>query len=51
MAGVERYLIFLGPIFRLFLRLPMANFYWDTQLKDNGVYEERFAQPYLESQP
>ncbi len=50
-AGVERYSIFLGPIFRLFLRLPMANFYWDTQLKDNGVYEERFAQPYLESQP
>ncbi|MBC8505099.1 MAG: flavodoxin family protein [Anaerolineales bacterium] len=47
-AGVERYSIFLGPIFRLFLRLPIANGYWDTQLKENGVYEERFARPYIE---
>ncbi len=45
-AGVERYHRILAPIFKLFVRLPIASWYWDSQLKENGVYEERFARPY-----
>jgi hypothetical protein len=45
-AGVERFPKFMSPIFKLFLRLPIASSYWDSQLKENGIYEERFAQPY-----
>jgi multimeric flavodoxin WrbA len=48
-AGVERYPTFLGPLFKVFLRTSVASWYWDSQLKDNGVYEQRFAQPYLEN--
>jgi multimeric flavodoxin WrbA len=47
-AGIERYPAILAPLFSLFLRLPIANSYWDNQLKQNGVFEERFAQPYKE---
>lgn len=46
-AGVERYSPLLGPVFKLFMRTPAASWYWDSQLKQNGVYEERFAQPYI----
>ena len=45
-AGVERYSALLGPVFKIFLRTSAASWYWDSQLKENGVYEERFAQPY-----
>lgn len=45
-AGVERYSPLLGPVFKIFLRTSAASWYWDSQLKQNGVYEERFAQPY-----
>jgi multimeric flavodoxin WrbA len=45
-AGVERYPRFLAPVFKLFLRMPTASWYWDSQLKENGVYEDRFARPY-----
>lgn len=45
-AGVERYSPLLGPVFKVFLRTSAASWYWDSQLKQNGVYEERFAQPY-----
>ncbi len=47
-AGVERYSPLLGPVFKIFLRLPIASSYWDMQLKKNGVYEQRFARPYLD---
>ena len=46
-AGIERYSPLLGPVFKIFLRTSAASWYWDSQLKQNGVYEERFAQPYL----
>ena len=46
-AGVERYSPLLGPVFKLFMRTSAASWYWDSQLKQNGVYENRFAQPYL----
>ena len=45
-AGVERYHPFLGPVFKIFLHKSAASWYWDSQLKKNGAYEERFAQPY-----
>jgi hypothetical protein len=50
-AGVERYHPLLSPIFKLFVRLPAASWYWDSQLKKNNVYEDRFAKPYEEVQP
>jgi NAD(P)H-dependent FMN reductase len=45
-AGVERYPVFLASVFKIFLRLPISRWYWDMQLKENGVFEERFARPY-----
>jgi NAD(P)H-dependent FMN reductase len=45
-AGVERYPAVLAPFFKLFTRLPIASWYWDSQLKENGVYEQRYARPY-----
>jgi hypothetical protein len=47
-AGVERYPRILAPVFKIFTRTRMASWYWDSQLKKNGVYEERFAKPYAE---
>jgi hypothetical protein len=47
-AGVERYHPLLGPVFKVFLRTSTASWHWDTQLKQNGAYEERFAQPYAD---
>ena len=47
-SGIERYPAILAPFFKIFVRLPIASWYWDMQLKKNGVYEKRFAQPYLE---
>jgi multimeric flavodoxin WrbA len=45
-AKPERFPAILGPIFRVFLRLPMAHSYFDNMLKQNGVYEQRFARPF-----
>jgi NAD(P)H-dependent FMN reductase len=45
-AGVERYSPLLAPVFKVFTRLPISRWYWDSQLKENGVYEQRFATPY-----
>jgi multimeric flavodoxin WrbA len=40
----------LGLLARVIVRLmahtPFLNFYWDQQLKANGVYEKRFDRPY-----
>jgi len=36
-------------IFKLMQRSRMANFYWNNQLKENGVYEQRFDRPYAQS--
>lgn len=48
LASPERYPAILAPLFKLFIRLPIAGFYWDMQLKKNGAYERRFAQPYAD---
>lgn len=36
----------LGPVFRLFVRLPVAHSYFDNMLKQNGAYDQRFARPF-----
>lgn len=46
LAGTERYPAYLAPVFKIFVRLPVASFYWDMLLKQNGAYERRFARPY-----
>jgi hypothetical protein len=48
LAKPERYPAYLAPVFRLFVKTRLARFYWDNQLKANGVYEQRFARPYSE---
>ena len=46
LAKPERYSPLLAPVFKIFARLPVASFYWDGMLKENGAYERRFAHPY-----
>jgi hypothetical protein len=47
-AGTERYAPIFVSLFKLLSRLPLLSMYWDSQLKENGVYEQRFAQPYAD---
>ena len=47
-AQPERYPAILGPVFKIFLRLPVAHSYFDGMLKKNGVYERRFARPFAQ---
>jgi multimeric flavodoxin WrbA len=46
LAAPESYPAVLGPLFQLFLRLPLAHAYFDEMLKKNGVYAQRFARPF-----
>jgi NAD(P)H-dependent FMN reductase len=48
LAKPERYPRILGPLFQWFLKTKLATSHWDSQLRENGAYEERFAQPYTE---
>lgn len=48
LAKPEWYPSYLAPFFKLFVKTPLATFYWDGQLKKNGVYGQRFARPYAE---
>ena len=48
LAAPESYPTILGPLFQLFLRMPMAHSYFDEMLKKNGVYDQRFARPFAE---
>ena len=45
-ARPEHYPAILGPLFQIFLRLPLARAYFDGQMKQNGAYERRFARPF-----
>jgi len=45
-ASPERYPAILNPVFRVFLRLPLAHSYFDEMLKKNGAFERRFARPF-----
>jgi len=45
-ARPERFPAILGPVFRVFLRTPIAHMYFDNMLKENNAYERRFARPF-----
>jgi hypothetical protein len=47
-SAPESFPSYLGPVFKVFMRLPMAHSYFDNMLKKNGVYEQRFAQPFVD---
>ncbi len=46
-ATPERFPAYLGPVFQVFVRLPVAHSYFDGMLKKNGAYARRFARPFL----
>jgi multimeric flavodoxin WrbA len=46
LAGIEKFPAYMGPVFQVLSHLPLMSFYWDQQLKKNGVYDRRFARPY-----
>jgi multimeric flavodoxin WrbA len=46
LAKPERYPAYLIPVFKVLVKVPLLTTYWDNQLKENGVYEQRFAQPF-----
>ena len=48
LAGRERYPAYLVPLFKVLAKTPFLSMYWNNQLKENGVYEQRFAQPFVE---
>jgi multimeric flavodoxin WrbA len=48
LARPESYPAYLGPLFSLFTKLPKSSWYWDHQMKENGVFEKRFNRPYEE---
>jgi hypothetical protein len=45
LAKPERYPAYMAPWFKVFVKLPVASFYWDGLLKQNGAYERRFDRP------
>jgi multimeric flavodoxin WrbA len=45
-AQPERFPAFLGPVFKIFVKLPVAHGYFDDMLKKNGAYERRFDRPF-----
>jgi multimeric flavodoxin WrbA len=47
-ARPEKFTPILGPVFKVFLRLPIAHQYFDQMLKQNNVYAQRFARPFVE---
>jgi hypothetical protein len=48
-AKPESFPKILAPVFKLFVRLPLAHFYFDDMLKKNGVYEKRFDRPFIKA--
>ena len=38
----------MGGFFNLFARTPFLTGFWDSEMKKNGVYKQRFAKPYEE---
>jgi hypothetical protein len=45
-AGIERFSALTATVVGLAFKLPIAQFYWNMQLKKNGAWERRFAAPY-----
>jgi len=48
LAKPARYPRILAPLFKLILRFPKTQSYWNRQLEQNGAYDERFARPFME---
>jgi hypothetical protein len=51
LAGIarpERFPAWMGPVFRIVLRLPFSHSYFDGMLKKSGAYPRRFARPFVE---
>ena len=46
-AGPERFSPVTAALLGLAFRLPLAQFYWNRQLKRNGAWDRRYAAPYL----
>jgi multimeric flavodoxin WrbA len=47
-SSIERYPKVALPIISLLEKLPMMQMYWNTKLKKNNVFHQRFARPYGE---
>mgnify|MGYP006286124715 CR=1 FL=1 len=45
-AGRERYPGWMIPVMKALIKIPVYSWYWNSQLKKNGVFEKRFSQPY-----
>lgn len=45
-AGTERFSPLAQALLSVAIHLPITQFYWNSQLKKNGVWERRFAAPY-----
>jgi NAD(P)H-dependent FMN reductase len=46
LAKPERYPKVVAPLFKLVLKLPAMQQYWNSQLKKNNAYEQRLARPF-----
>jgi hypothetical protein len=46
LATPERFSIVTRTMYRILKLIGLTNFYWNSQLKQNGVFEIRFATPY-----
>lgn len=46
LAKPERYPKVVAPLFKLVLKLPVMQQYWNSQLKKNNAYEQRLARPF-----
>jgi len=46
LAKPEHYPRWSLPLMKLFLKTGLGRFYWNKQLKENGVYDDRFARPF-----
>ena len=45
-SGPEKFPGWMGPFFNLLARTPLLTGFWDSEMKKNGVYKQRFAKPY-----
>jgi hypothetical protein len=48
-ATPESFPTYMVPVFQVFLRMPIANGYFDDMLKKNGAYPRRFARPMIQT--
>jgi hypothetical protein len=45
-AGIEHFSPIALALLTLAVKLPITQFYWNRQLKKNGAWQRRFADPY-----